>query len=117
MKDQNGNTLTINRLVIAVIQEQDVEIAESKLKQLGLSVNRLPSTGGFLGQRNVSLLIGLHQDFEEKMFQVIIQNCKSRIEYITLPVEGSLIPVPSTTPITVGGATLFSFEVERFEEF
>ena len=116
MKDQNV-TLPVNRLVVAVIQEQDVEVAESELRKLGLSINRLPSAGGFLGQRNVTLLIGLNQSLEEKMLQTIIQSCRSRIEYVTLPVEGSPIPMPSPTPIMVGGATLFSFDVERFEEF
>jgi uncharacterized protein YaaQ len=116
MEDQSV-VHNINRLVVAVIQEQDVEMAEIALKHQGFRVNRLSSAGGFLGQRNVTLLIGLDQSLEEKMFQTIRQTCKSRIEYVTLPVEGSLLPMPSPTPITVGGATLFSFDVERFEEF
>jgi uncharacterized protein YaaQ len=116
MEDQLAS-LSINRLVIAVIQEQDVELAEIELKRQGFRINRLPSAGGFLGQRNASLLIGLNQSLEEKMLQIIRETCKSRIEYVTLPVEGSPLPMPSPTPITVGGATLFSFDVERFEEF
>jgi len=30
--------------------------------------------------------------------------------------EGSPMPLPTPTPITVGGATLFAFDVERYEE-
>ena len=116
MNDQMLN-LSINRLVIAVIQEQDVEIAEIELRKLHLSIHHLPSTGGFLGQRNITLLIGLNQSQEEKMLKTIHQTCRSRVEYVTLPVEGSPIPMPSPTPVTVGGATLFSFDVERYEEF
>jgi uncharacterized protein YaaQ len=106
----------INRLVVAVVQEQDVELTVSTLKQLGIYINRMPSSGGFLGQRSVTLLIGLNGRQEADMLQMIRQSCRSRVEYITLPVEGSPIPMPSPTPITVGGATLFSFDVERFEQ-
>jgi uncharacterized protein YaaQ len=116
MADQKG-ILPINRLVVAVIQEQDVEVAESELGNLNVSINRLPSAGGFLGQRNVTLLIGINHSIEDKMLQAIRQSCRTRIEYVTLPVEGSPIPMPSPTPITVGGATLFLFDIERFEEF
>lgn len=117
MNDQKIEPSVINRLVVAVIQEQDIDLAEGELKRLGFSVNRLPSTGGFLGQRNVTLLVGLNRNQEEIMHQSIRQSCRSRIEYITLPVEGSPLPMPTPTPITVGGATLFSFDVEQFEEF
>jgi uncharacterized protein YaaQ len=116
MIDQSA-ALPINRLTVAIVQEQDAEIAVNGLRQLGLNITRLPSAGGFLGQRSVALLVGFNQILEGDMLQAIRQSCRSRIEYVTLPVEGSPIPMPSPTPITVGGATLFSFDIERFEEF
>jgi uncharacterized protein YaaQ len=116
VSDQN-TIYPINRLVVAVIHEQDIEITYASLTQLGLNITRLPSSGGFLGQRSATLLIGLNQAQEADMLQVIRQTCRSRVEYVTLPVEGSPLPIPTPTPITVGGATLFAFEVEHFEEF
>jgi CPA1 family monovalent cation:H+ antiporter len=107
---------TINRLVTAVIQEQDVESAVSSLLKLGFSVTHLPSSGGFLGKRSTTLMIGLAEGMEEAMTRALYQSCRTRVEYITLPIEGSPMPLPTPTPITVGGATIFSFEVERYEE-
>ena len=107
----------INCLIIAVVQDQDVENASSSLSKEGFSITRLPSSGGFLGRRNATLLIGLAHGQEEKVTKILFQSCRTRVEFVTLPVEGSPIPVPTPTPISVGGATIFTFDVERFEEF
>lgn len=108
---------TINRLIIAVIQEQDVESAVSSLIKLGFSVTHLPSSGGFLGKRSTTVMIGLAEGMEEAMTRALYQSCRTRVEYITLPIEGSPMPLPTPTPITVGGATVFGFEIEQYEEF
>ena len=114
----NQNTdQSVNRLIIAVIHEQDVETATNAISSLGLRANRLPSTGGLLGQRNATLLIALKIDQEPDLLQAIRQSCRTRIEYVTLPVEGSPLPIPSPAPITVGGATIFTFDLEYYEEF
>ncbi len=108
---------TINRLVTAVVQEQDVESALRSLHKLGFTVTRLPSTGGFLGRRSATLLIGLSEGQERLMVEALRENCRTRVEYVTIPLEGSPLHLPAPTPVTVGGATIFSFEVERYEEF
>lgn len=110
------NTIKINRLVTAVVQEQDIENAITVLSKQGFYTTRLPSSGGFLGRRNATLLIGLVQGQEEKVSHALYQSCRSRVEYVTLPLEGSPMPLPTPTPITVGGATIFAFDVERYEE-
>ena len=115
--DYNSRGKTINRLMTAVVQEQDIESAISALTKLGVSVTRLPSMGGFLGRRNATLLIGLHDSLVEPALQALRKNCRRRIEYVATPLEGSPLPFPSPTPISVGGATVFTFEVERYVEF
>ncbi len=47
-----------NKVMIVVIQAQDVDNAEKALCDLGLNAFRLPSIGGFLGRRNATLLVG-----------------------------------------------------------
>lgn len=49
--------------------------------------------------------------------EAIRTTCHQRVEYVSTPLEGAPMPIPLSTPITVGGATVFSMEVERFEEF
>jgi uncharacterized protein YaaQ len=106
----------IHLLLIAVIQDQDLDTATEYLQHVGASMTYLSSSGGFLGRRNVTLLIGLPSDKEEDALIALHDACRQRIEYMTLPLEGSPMPMPAPVPVTVGGATVFALPVERFEQ-
>ena len=110
------DTPSIKLLMLAVVQEQDLDTANRALEQLGLPVVFLSSAGGFLGRRNVTLLIGLREGTEGSALKALEESCRQRIEYLTLPLEGSPLPMPAPVPVTVGGATVFGLPVERFEE-
>lgn len=103
-------------LVMAVVQAQDAEVAKEAMAKLGLTVERLPSVGGFLGRRNATLMIGMPEDRREAALEALNQSCRQRIEFIAVPLESAPLPLPTPTPITVGGATVFSLEVEHYEE-
>jgi uncharacterized protein YaaQ len=103
-------------LLVAVVQSQDGEIARDALVRQGIAVERLPSVGGFLGRRNATLLIGLPRHLREKAEKILNENCRQRVEFIAVPLESAPLPMPSPTPITVGGATIFGLEVEYYEE-
>ena len=111
------NSSSIKLLMFAVVQDQDKDTAMRTLSQLGLPVVFLSSTGGFLGRRNATLLIGLQPGREEDAVRSLEEACRQRIEYLTLPLEGSPLPMPTPVPVTVGGATIFTLPVEHFEEF
>jgi uncharacterized protein YaaQ len=106
----------IRLLLMAVVQEQDLETATKALQATGAPVTYLSSSGGFLGRRNATMLIGLPADKEGEALAALRDSCKQRIEYMTLPLEGSPMPMPSPVPVTVGGATVFALPVERFEQ-
>jgi uncharacterized protein YaaQ len=103
-------------LVMAVVQAQDAEIAKEAMTKLGLTVERLPSVGGFLGRRNATLLIGMQEHQREIAIEALNRSCRQRIEFIAVPLESAPLPLPTPTPITVGGATIFSLEVDHYEE-
>jgi uncharacterized protein YaaQ len=109
--------LSIHLLLIVIIQEEDLDIATHTLQQNGIPVTYLSSAGGFLGRRNVTLLIGLSESKEQTALDVLHKVCRQRVEYMTLPIEGSSMPMPAPIPVTVGGATAFALPVERFEQF
>jgi len=106
----------IKLLMLAVVQEQDRDDATRALEKLDLPVVFLFTAGGFLGRRNATLLIGLREGREEDAIRVLQETCKQHIEYLTMPLEGSPLPMPTPVPVTVGGATIFALPVERFEE-
>jgi uncharacterized protein YaaQ len=109
--------ITIRHLVTAIVQDQDSDLATRALTQIGVPVIHLASTGGFLGRRNATLLIGLPEHAEEKVLEALKASCRQRVEYLAIPLEGSPLPMPSPVPVTVGGVTVFTLPVERFEEF
>ncbi len=106
----------VTHMMAVVIQEQDIDSATRALQRLGLKVIRISSTGAFLGRRNATLLIGLAKGQEQAAVGAIQKHCKRRVEYLATPLEGVHMPIPLATPVTVGGATVFTIAVERFEE-
>lgn len=108
--------MTSHLLLLAVVQEQDLDAATKALQETGASLTYLASAGGFLGRRNATLLVGFPTDRLQASLKVLHEVCRQRIEYMTLPLEGSPMPMPSPVPVTVGGATVFALPVERFEQ-
>ncbi len=92
-------------------------MATRALNDIGFSVTQLSSTGGFLGGRNVTLLVGLSEGQEGDAVQVLKKTCRRRVEYVTTSLEGAPFHLPLSTPVPVGGATVFTLAVERFEVF
>lgn len=116
MEEQRSSSPQCDTLFFAVVQAQDAEIAENALGSKNLSVTRLPSVGGFLGRRNATLLIGFSKELHHQVLDILRENCRQRVEFIAVPLESAPLPLPAPTPITIGGATIFSLEIEHFEE-
>ena len=110
------NPSPIRLLLLAVVQEQDLDAATRALEPIGAPVVYLSSAGGFLGRRNATVLVGLPAANEEQALEALRQTCRQRIEYLTLPMEGTPLPLPAPVPVTVGGASVFALPVERYEE-
>jgi uncharacterized protein YaaQ len=107
----------IKYLMTAVVQFQDLDNAIQALTNCGIFAKALASTGGFLGRRNATLLIGLAEDQREHAVLALGKGCRRRVEYLVTPLEGSPFSLPLSTPVSVGGATIFTLAVERYEEF
>lgn len=106
----------VRLLMMAVVQEKDLEEVILVMKALGAPIVQLTSTGGFLGRRNATLLIGLPDGLADDCIEALRHTCRQRVEYMTMSVEGATVPLPAPIPVTVGGATIFALPVERFEE-
>jgi len=109
--------MAVNRLIVAMIQEEDAENAVQALTKLGFVVTRLPSRGGFLKRRNVTLMVGMPSGMEEAAVRALKNSCKQRVEFVNNMLPVSALPLPAPVEIKVGGATMFVFEVENYMEF
>ena len=113
----SGEKVKITKMMAVVIQEDDFESALKGLSGAGFGVDRLPSTGGFLSHRNITLLIGIPAKREAEVVPILEKTCKKRVKYIRTPLKGSFLPFSRPVPVEVGGATIFTFEVEAYYEF
>lgn len=117
MSESNNSISKNNDLLLAVVQGQDADIAIESLIDAGFGVTRLPSAGGFLGRKNATLMVGASDESLDAAVEILNQNCRKRVAFIAMPMENSPLPMPAPTPVTVGGASIFSFKVDHYEEF
>ena len=104
------------KLIFAVINDDDVRSVLDALIEKDIQATRLSSTGSFLRAGNTTLLICLDNEKVEDAIGLIQSHCKKRKQLLpTSHVSGAFSTYP--VEITVGGATVFVTDVERFEKF
>lgn len=104
------------KLIIAVINRDDSSAVTQSLNKNGFSSTRLSTTGGFLLAGNVTLLIGVEDGQVQAAIDLIRECSHSRKQLVPALTEASygFMPV-MPVEVTVGGATVFVVDVERFE--
>ncbi|HVH64387.1 MAG TPA: cyclic-di-AMP receptor [Candidatus Dormibacteraeota bacterium] len=107
------------KLIIAVVQGEDAQKTVVALTDKGISSTRISSTGGFLQQGNVTLLIGVDDAQVPEALQLIRENCQERTRYLTpvppLAEPGELF-MAYPVEVQVGGATVWVVPVDSFEK-
>jgi len=99
----------IQDLMTVVIQEKDLDEITSYLQPFGYPITHIASTGGFLGRRNATLLIGIPSGAQKKVQSIIKNATKGQAQVITDDIGGTAEP-------KLGIATMFTLNVERYEE-
>jgi uncharacterized protein YaaQ len=104
------------KLVIAVVNRDDASMVTQTLTRRGFSSTRLSTTGGFLMAGNVTVLVGVDEDRVQDVIDIIKEQSHSRKQVIPTTTEMSYGYYPSMpVEVTVGGATIFVVDVDRFE--
>jgi uncharacterized protein YaaQ len=107
------------KLVVAVVQGEDAERTVVALNDAGFGSTRVASTGGFLRQGNVTLLIGVDDSQVAEAVGIIRRNCHERARYMTAvpPIAGpGELLMANPVEVQVGGATVFVVPVDSFEK-
>lgn len=107
----------VNQLVfVTVAGSQAGELVERVVSD-GFHVTLVDSWGGILHEATASLLIGLDGTRLPHLLEHIRECCHTRRKLIPAYAEA---PVFETHPVMieaeVGGATIYVFDVERFEQ-
>jgi uncharacterized protein YaaQ len=105
------------KLILAIVSNEDSAVVSSALAREGFSVTKLATTGGFLMAGNTTFITGVDDEAVENVIDIISKHSHKRSQmmpstssygvgmYTTFPVE-----------VTVGGATVFVMNVDRFEK-
>lgn len=99
------------KMIMAIVNKEDSRHTVTALTAEGFSVTRLATTGGFLMDANVTLLIGVEEEKVDAVLAIIEKTCKKRKQVVSNNFYGTSYPVE----VNVGGATVFVMPVERFE--
>jgi uncharacterized protein YaaQ len=99
----------MEELMTIVVQEKDQSALSELLENAGYSSTHIASTGGFLGRRNATLLVGIPAGKKDE-FKSILE--KAVLKDLTIE-TGSQIDDTNQIP---KGATFFSLAIERHEE-
>jgi uncharacterized protein YaaQ len=105
------------KLIYAIVSNDDSSSVSSALTKAGFFATKLASTGGFLMSGNTTFMIGVEDEKVDEAISVISKYSKKRSQmtpssaaygigmYTSFPIE-----------VSVGGATIFVTNVERFEK-
>lgn len=105
------------KLIFAIVSNDDATNVQTGLTSAGYSVTRLSTAGGFLRAGNTTFLCGTDADKVDKAIEIIKENSRSRNQKV--PTDASYgVGMYAGYPleVSVGGATIFVTDVERYEK-
>ena len=112
------------KLVIAIAHERDKHRLADALLENGLTFTKLGSTGGFLRQGNVTVLIGVEDDEVPRVLDILKTVCGTSEGYVNAisgAIPGSYAALgahpPHPVKVEAGGAVAFVVSIDSFERF
>ena len=103
------------KLLIAVINNDDCPSVLSEISKNGYTATKLSTSGGFLRAGNSTLLIGVEEERVDSLIEIIGKFCSKRKEIIQANTSfNSEFFTSFPVEVSVGGATIFVIDLDRF---
>jgi uncharacterized protein YaaQ len=103
------------KLIVTIIDDQDVDKVMSALTAQRIGVTRVSSTGGLLSPGSSTLLIGVDEAQVPQAMKVISELAALR-QAVASYAYNSSIPLASLVEIQVGGFMSFVLDIDHFEQ-
>ncbi len=105
------------KMVLAIINSDDANTVVTNLTKSGFSVTKLATTGGFLKTGNTTILVGVENDLLDSVLEIINKHSHKRKQMIPSTSDFGIGMIPAVpVEVSIGGATIFVMDVERFEK-
>jgi uncharacterized protein YaaQ len=106
----------IRQLLFVIIQQKDLETTSTTLASQGIPVTHISSSGGYMKKPNNLLVVGIPEGKLELVVDTLKKSTSGTVEYQSEALAGLPITTGAPIPIKIRGATVFAFDVERYEE-
>ena len=104
-------------VIVTVTGEQVVELTQ-QLVQAHFYFTHIESIGGLVPKAAANLLIGVTREQRESLMELLEKYCQRRRTYVPARMETvSIQSQPVMIEAEIGGADIYTFEIERFEQF
>ncbi len=111
------NSFPVDRLVILMVSDSQSASLIRQLSADNFRFTLVNSTGGFLGEARVCILVGFSHERMPLFLDIVKTNCHSFQKFVPtqglMPVESASVPMLEAQ---AGGATIFMMNVVRFEQ-
>lgn len=104
------------KLIMAIVNKDDGPNVQKEITKAGFSATKLSTTGGFLMAGNITYIIGVADNEVDSVLSIIEKCSSKRTELLASSSFGTDIYPTEPIEVTVGGATVFVLNVERFEK-
>ncbi len=116
------NNTSCDKMIIAIIQNDDYRRIIDDLNEHGFYVTVLNSSGGFLKKPNATIMIGLNHERLDEAKELLRRYGKRTEETLKMdtPMESTIPPLvvsPVTIPVQCGGIVLFVLDVAQYERY
>jgi uncharacterized protein YaaQ len=105
------------KLVLAIINDYDVDGVLRALIGAGFGVTRIASAGGFLRTGNVTVMVGVEDDELDRCLDLLAHSGARRT--VAAPDDPRLtyegVADGGVTDVSLGGVSVFVLRVERYE--
>lgn len=103
------------KLIVAIINNDDSASVLNGLTQKNFSATKLSTSGGFLRSGNTTLIIGTEDEKVDEVIEIISEFSRKRTQIVSASpsfmAEGF---ISKAVEVTVGGATVFVLDVDKF---
>jgi uncharacterized protein YaaQ len=106
----------VNQLVLVTAAGGQAGKLINQLISDGFYVTQIDSRGGILYESTVSLLVGLEKRRLPELLKYVRECCRTRRQFLPAHAEVPILNAQSVMiEAEIGGATVYVFDVERFE--
>ncbi len=123
MENNTVDTSRDNKLILAILQEEDYDQTVEMLNEKNFFVTKLSSSGGFLKKKNVTIMIGVEEERLPEVTEILEKYAgKRKITTYAMTSTGAEvrgINAGVTIPVEkqVGGVTMFTLSMDSLKKF